>query len=308
MRTITTEGLEQLGYGGTCTVFALDGSSVLKAFRADMPEGNVVGEWGRARAAWEAGVPSAEPCGLVAVTGEGYGLGIVFERMVGSTLAQEVEASELSVEDCAHMLGELLARLHGVRVDPASFEDQRTVFAGYARKLAEPGIDVLTREEAGQLAALYEALPQGAGFVHGDFHAGNVMHDASGRLALIDLEGAGCGHPLLDWSGTWQAYDLIPSLDPNCCAKYVGISADKALAMLDPMLRAYLGTDDESQLIRWSHLMEAFGYAKYACMIARDPNPWIDRPGVAQMVREHVLAHLDDLLAELGRIGVVLSN
>ena len=201
------------------------------------------------------------------------------------------------------MLGELLARLHEVRVDPAAFEDQRTVFSGYARKLAEPGIDVLSQEEAGQVAALYEALPQVTSFIHGDFHAGNVMRNASGELALIDLEGAGCGHPLLDWSGTWQAYDLIPSLDPGCCAKYVGVSADKALAMLDPMLRAYLGTDDEGQLARWHRLMEAFGYAKYACMIVRDPNPWIDRPGVAQMVREHVLAPLDELLGELGLLG-----
>lgn len=304
MRTIAINGLEQLGYGGTCTVFALDDDSALKAFRSDMPEKNVMGEWDRARAAWEAGVPSAEPRELVAADGEGYGLGIVFERMVGSTLAQQVEVDELPVEDCARMLGELLARLHEVRVDPAAFEDQRTVFAGYARKLADSGIDVLTREEAGQLAALYGALPQVAGFVHGDFHAGNVMRDTSGRLALIDLEGAGCGHPLLDWSGTWQAYDLIPSLDPNCCAKYVGISADKALAMLDPMLRAYLGTSDEAALSCWHRLMEAFGYAKYACMIARDPNPWIDRPGVAQMVREHVLAQLDELLGELTVLGV----
>jgi len=248
-------------------------------------------------------VPTAEPRELVEVSGEGFGLGIVFERMAGATLAQQVEADELPVEDCARMLGELLARLHEVRVDPAAFEDQRTVFAGYARKLAEPGIDVLSQEEAGQLAALYEALPQVTSFVHGDFHAGNVMRSASGELALIDLEGAGCGHPLLDWSGTWQAYDLIPSLDPGCCAKYVGVSADKALAMLDPMLRAYLGTDDEGQLARWHRLMEAFGYAKYACMIVRDPNPWIDRPGVAQMVREHVLAPLDELLGELGLLG-----
>jgi|GEM_PF-6960609 len=303
MRDISIESLEQLGYGGTCTVFALDADVALKAFRADMPEKNVMGEWARARAAWEAGVPSAEPRELVEVSGEGFGLGIVFERMAGATLAQQVEADELPVEDCARMLGELLARLHEVRVDPAAFEDQRTVFAGYARKLAEPGIDVLSQEEAGQLAALYEALPQVTSFVHGDFHAGNVMRSASGELALIDLEGAGCGHPLLDWSGTWQAYDLIPSLDPGCCAKYVGVSADKALAMLDPMLRAYLGTDDEGQLARWHRLMEAFGYAKYACMIVRDPNPWIDRPGVAQMVREHVLAPLDELLGELGLLG-----
>lgn len=303
MRDISIESLEQLGYGGTCTVFALDADVALKAFRADMPEKNVMGEWTRARAAWEAGVPSAEPHELVEVSGEGFGLGIVFERMTGMTLAQQVEADELPVEDCARMLGELLARLHEVRVDPAAFEDQRTVFAGYARRLAEPDIDVLSQEEAGQLGALYEALPRVTSFVHGDFHAGNVMRSASGELALIDLEGAGSGHPLLDWSGTWQAYDLIPSLDPGCCAKYVGVSADKALAMLDPMLRAYLGTDDEGQLARWHRLMEAFGYAKYACMIARDPNPWIDRPGVAQMVREHVLAPLDELLGELGLLG-----
>lgn len=302
MRAISIESLEQLGYGGTCTVFALDGGSALKAFRADMPERNVMGEWARASAAWKAGVPSAEPRELVEISGEGFGMGIVFERMAGSTLAQQVETGELPVEDCARMLGELLARLHEVCVDPTAFEDQRTVFSGYARRLAEPGIDILSQEEAGQLAALYEALPQVTSFVHGDYHAGNVMRNASGELALIDLEGAGCGHPLLDWSGTWQAYDLIPSLDPNCCAKYVGISADKALAMLDPMLESYLGTDDEAELARWRRLMEAFGYAKYACMIVRDPNPWIDRPGVAQMVREHVLAQLDDLLGELRRL------
>lgn len=302
MRNVSVDGLCQLGYGGTCTVFAVDGRTILKAFRADMPRVNVTAEYDRACAAWQAGVPCAQPLELVEVVGGGFGLGIVFERLVGSTLAQDVESDELSVGECARLLGELLARLHGAEVSPSAFEDQRSVFAGYSRALAKPGIDVLCEDEAERLASLYEALPPVAGFVHGDFHAGNVMRTASGGLALIDMEGAGLGHPLLDWAGTWQAYDLIPSLDPSCCVKYVGISADKALAMLRPMLEAYLGAPSERVFGAWRHLMEAFGYAKYACMIARDPNPWIDRPAVAQMVRTSVLAHLDGLLDELSLV------
>ena len=302
MRRLSIEGLCQLGYGGTCTVFAIDDQTALKAFRGDIPIGNVRGEYDRACAAWQAGVPSARPFELVEVEGDSYGAGIVFERLVGSTLAQEVESGVLPVGECAHLLGELMAKLHEAEVSPACFEDQRSVFAGYARALANPDIDVLSTDEAERLASLYDALPPLARFIHGDFHAGNVMRTPSGELALIDMEGAGCGHPLLDWAGTWQAYDLIPSLDPSCCAKYVGVSAKKALAMLQPMLEAYLGTSNEQALAPWQRLMAAFGYAKYVCMIAREPNPWIDRPAVAQTVRDNVLAHLDELLGELDRI------
>ena len=106
------------------------------------------GEFDRACAAWQAGVPSARPFELVEVEGESYGAGIVFERLVGSTLAQDVESGVLPVGECARLLGELMAKLHEAEVSPSCFEDQRSVFAGYARALANPDIAVLGADEA----------------------------------------------------------------------------------------------------------------------------------------------------------------
>lgn len=302
MRVVSTDTLPLIGSGGTCDVFSLDDGLALKAFHASMPEENVRAEYTRSCAAWRAGIPMAQPHELVRVSGEAHGLGIIFERLEGSTVAEEVEAGVLDPIDAARRLGEMLRGLHEVEVDPHELADQRAAFAGYSRMLSNPGVDLLRDDEAEGLARLFEALPDRTTFLHGDFHMNNVMHVAGGedRLALIDLAGAGHGHPLLDWAGTFQACRLIPDyVDPTACKRFIGLGADKARSMLVPMMQSYYRTTDEATLSWQYRLMEALGYAKYACMLVREPNPWMDRQLVARQLREHVISRLGELEALL---------
>lgn len=299
MSVISTEGLPRLGAGGTCDVFALDNSLVLKAFRVTMPRANVHEEFRRAMTAWQAGIPTAQPFELVRISGKDLRLGIVFERLEGSTVAEEVEAGILDARDAALRMGRLYRGLHEVRVDTQRFADQQAVFAEYARQLSGASASLLSEDEAESLARLFEALPHHVGFLHGDFHMNNVMHvpdGGKGRFVLIDMAGAGRGHPLLDWACTYQACRLIPDyLDPTACKRFLKISADKARAMLFPMMESYFDTSDEGVPSREYRLMEALGYAKYACMVVREPNPWINKELVASQLREHVISRLDEL-------------
>jgi aminoglycoside/choline kinase family phosphotransferase len=166
--------------------------------------------------------------------------------------------------------------------------------------LSSDTVNLLNEDEAEGLARLFESLPQSSGFLHGDFHMNNVMHvsdEGADRLVLIDMAGAGSGHPLLDWACTYQACRLIPDyFDPTACKRFLRLSADYARAMLHPMMESYFGTSDEEFLSRQYALMEALGYAKYACMVVREPNPWMDRQLVAAQLREHVISRLDSLL------------
>ena len=300
MRVISADGLLCLGSGGTCTVYALDGEHALKAFRDTMPLDNVREEFRRATAAWQAGIPTARPYELVQVLAPTPCYGIVFERLEGSTVAEEVEAGVSDAHDAAVQLGHLLRSLHEVRVDTSVLADQRALFAGYARLLSSNTVNLLNEDEAEGLARLFESLPQSSGFLHGDFHMNNVMHvsdEGADRLVLIDMAGAGSGHPLLDWACTYQACRLIPDyFDPTACKRFLRLSADYARAMLHPMMESYFGTSDEGLLSRQYALMEALGYAKYACMVVREPNPWMDRRLVAAQLREHVISRLDSLL------------
>ncbi|MBQ9059151.1 MAG: phosphotransferase [Atopobiaceae bacterium] len=292
-RQLSITGLEQLGFGGTATTFALSDTSLLKAYPKSYPAENVVREWRRAVGAYGLAVPTAEPLELVSLEEDDFGLGIVFERLSGMTLAQELMTGQTELESVAGRLGRFMRELHSIELRHHDFEDQREVFAHYALRLADKDFAVLERKEAKQLSKLYMTLPQTMSFLHGDLHAANVI-DHTNQLTLIDMEGVGFGHPLLDWAGTWQALELIPSLDPDCCEKYVSLDATTARNLMKPLMQAYFGTSDEKRQSERLRAMEIFGIAKYACMIVRDPNPWIDRASVAQMLREQVLDHSDE--------------
>ena len=303
LETISVSGLRRIGAGGTCTVFALGDSLALKAFHASIPHANILTEYEGTRAAWEAGIPTARPCKVVAIPNEGFGLGVVLERLEGRTVAEEVEDGTTGVLDASRRMGALLRRLHETQVHSPALPNQQAVLAGYARRLSGPEAGLLRDNEAEGLARLFEALPQSDGFLHGDYHMNNVMHVVRGgkdAAALIDLAGAGHGHPLLDWAGTFQACRLIPDyVDPTACKRFIGLGAEKARAMLLPMMESYYDTTDKDTLHRSYRLMEALGYAKYACMVVREPNPWIDRQRVARQLREHVISQLEELMGLL---------
>ena len=310
VRDCSVEELELVGSGGTCSVYSL-GNAVLKAFNPTIPEANVRAEYARASVAWAAGIPTACPHELVRVVGAMPSWGIVFERVEGNTVAEDVETGLLNPVDTARQLGSMLRTLHETNVDPHVFPDQRLVFVGYSRMLPAVYGNLIDEAEAEGVARLFEALPECHGFLHGDFHMNNVMHehDANGdRLVLIDLAGAGSGHPLLDWAGTFQACRLIPDyFDPTACRRFIGLSADKARSMLRPMMESYYQTPDEDALLPKYRLMEALAYAKYACMAVREPNPWMDLQLVASQLREHVLSQIEELTELLATETFCLS-
>ncbi len=147
---------ERLGGGGSSEVFAWGEGRVVKLFLAAYDYA-VERELDLAAAVYRAGVASPEVHGLVEVDGR---RGIVFERVDGPTLLDQLLRSERSSGDVGRELAGVHLAIHAAAV---------------------PGLPDL----AAVLAKRGRVVPAGDIVFHGDFHPGNVIAGPDG-LRTID--------------------------------------------------------------------------------------------------------------------------
>lgn len=138
---------EQVGAGASCRVYAWGEGRVVKVYRRAFVSLAPV-EAARSAAVHAAGVPSPAVHGLVEVDGRP---GLVFERVPGPSLLDQLVRAERSPEDVGAALGALHVALHAL--DAGSLPD-------LADTLVERGV---------------APMPRGSAPFHGDLHPGNVL-------------------------------------------------------------------------------------------------------------------------------------
>lgn len=116
--------------------------------------------------AYEAGVGTPRPFEVVC---SGDAFGVVVEYVRGLGMIKHVVFGSYTPREAGQAMGELMCRLHGVRVTEG--RDVNATFQGYARTL-EP---LLPHDVGRQLVSLVEAIPNSNVLLHGDFHLGNVV-------------------------------------------------------------------------------------------------------------------------------------
>ncbi len=204
-----TDELGQLiGQGATAEIYAWGEDQVLKLVFPSWPRIAVESEAQAARVAAEAGVPTPAVGEIIEVDGR---LGVVFERVDGPSMTEQVVRHPWQLRRAARQSAELHAGIHACKVPQLiSLKDE-------VRWNVEP-TDLLDADVKGGILRRLERLPDGGSLFHGDFYPNNVMMSPRGPLA-IDWSAGRRADPLADVARTWA---LIRMSIPLALAKMKG--------------------------------------------------------------------------------------
>lgn len=177
-----------LSRGNTSNVYALGVDAVIKVPRAGVPDHWIEIEARHAASAHQAGLPAPMILDVFDVDGRPS---IVFERVDGPSMLDELAASPERADALAADMAELQRQLHSAAA-PVELSDLRE---RVARKVeTASGVDPQDRQEA---LELLETLPSGAAVCHGDLHPGNILLGRRGPM-VIDWFDATAGPPIAD--------------------------------------------------------------------------------------------------------------
>jgi uncharacterized protein (TIGR02172 family) len=182
----------RIGQGRTAEIFVWGDKDVLKLFRPEFssPAGSAY-EAKLARAIFATGAPSPSVGEVVEVEGRS---GIVYERIEGPSLEEQIRTRPWLIAHVARTLAETQAATHA-RALPTLPALRQTLLQRIQH--ATPLAPALRATAQSAL----ERLPDGSALCHGDFHPGNVLLSSHGPL-VIDWENATSGHPLADVART----------------------------------------------------------------------------------------------------------
>ncbi|HEX2996691.1 MAG TPA: aminoglycoside phosphotransferase family protein [Anaerolineales bacterium] len=180
-----------IAQGRTAEIYAWDDQHILKLFREWWPSKWVDYEAGIARAVHAAGVPSPAPGEIVEINGRH---GLIYERLEGISMLQEMNARPWLTLKNARLLAELQAQIH-----------QRTILGlpAYKERLAQDirNTSHLREDQRERVLALLATLPDDQKLCHGDFHPGNILLTKRGPV-IIDWLTACTGSPWADVART----------------------------------------------------------------------------------------------------------
>lgn len=179
---------ELIALGRTSEVFAVGSQRVAKVLNADVPA-----HWADAEAAFTTavGVLGVRVPEVHDVTTFGGRAAIVFERISGRSMWEEMLASPTRFDELIHEFVEVQRAIHRAGV-PVGLPSSSSRMCAKIRRLKS--LSMADRSEACDMVL---GLPSGAALLHGDLHPGNVLMSADGPV-VIDWFDATIGHPITD--------------------------------------------------------------------------------------------------------------
>jgi len=182
---------QMIARGRTAEIFAWKDNQVLKLFLDWCPAHWAQGEALITQAVHQAGLPVPAVEGIVDVDGR---RGIIFERVEGHSMLEELISKPWRIAHFARMLAELHTTLHSCEL-PGLPSRRERLESDIRAAAALP-----THLKEAALQALAE-LPDGSAVCHGDFHPDNIIMSSKGPI-IIDWITATQGNPLADVART----------------------------------------------------------------------------------------------------------
>lgn len=165
---------------------------VLKLYRDWAQPSWVEFELKMARVVCQAGIPAPRVFGDLVEIGGRHG--ILYEKLEGRSMLDEMKSHPAQLPQYAQTLGRLHAEMHA---QPAADLPDKHLQTGWDLNHAEPLPEALRPK----VLALLESLPRGDRLCHGDYHPHNVLMTPKGP-AIIDWMTANCGSPSADVART----------------------------------------------------------------------------------------------------------
>ncbi len=204
-----------IAQGRTAEVYAWDDGHILKLYRDWCPPYWVDYEARIARAVYESGVPSPAAGEVVEVNGR---RGLVYERLDGISMLQEMSTRPWTLLKHARSLADLQARVNQESISGLPlYKDRLRQDIHNTAHLSEN-----LRKKA---LALLNQLPDGQNLCHGDFHPGNILITRRGPV-VIDWMTACAGS---SWGDVTRTHLLLT----------IGAKADKQ--QVNPLIKMVVG-------------------------------------------------------------------
>jgi uncharacterized protein (TIGR02172 family) len=231
--------------GRTAEIYPWDDGHILKLYRDWCPADWVEYEARIARAVYAAGIPSPAAEEIVEVNGQ---RGLVYERLDGISMLQDMNARPWMILKHARTLAELHVKIHQQSIEGLPSYRERLEFD--IRK-----VSLVSDEMREKVLARLKGLPEGSKLCHGDYHPGNVLITSRGPV-VIDWMTACCGNP---WTDVARTHMIL-----NIGAKAAGKQVHLVIRMFIKLFsRTYLNRylarvpDNNHELHRWLPIISA---------------------------------------------------
>lgn len=202
---------------------------VLKLFYEGLPEHQIEAEYQAGLIVRRAGIPAPAP---IARIRHGERMGIVYEKVAGTTMLAALAQRPGEVADRAGQMAALHAHMHS---RPASGLPAQKMLLG--ERIGQASL--LTNEEKARVLALLDRLPDGDRLCHGDYHPDNIILGAGDEQAwIIDWMTGMSGHPAGDAARTALLlhYGTVPD---GASEEVVEWLARMRAELLEEYLRTY---------------------------------------------------------------------
>ena len=297
MRSVSIEGLTELGSGANGKVYRLTRDEMIKVFRPGITLRQIEEERNAARKTFLLGIPCAIAFDTVKV-GDCYGT--VYEMLNAATLVERVRENPGRLEELAAASAALLKELHDTEVPAGQMlRADRKIHADIDAVAAD-----FTPDEVQKLHALFNSIPDMSRFVHNDYHAKNLMETGDGELMLIDLGDAGAGNPLYDLIHCSMVYRFIGTsgkahTDDDLC--FIGLTYGEMRRFWKVFIETYFGSAERAATV--DAALEPYAKMMYCIVAMAHPLlPASYHPAYANMVRDGVLSRYDELIGSLAGI------
>lgn len=193
--------------GFDCEVFAWGDARVVKLFDCSTPASRVDEQFRIAKAVHAAGLKAPAAFEILQIDDR---RGIVYERIDGRSLFDDVQSKPWTLFAAAKRMAELHARIH-----EAKAPSEWPTWKHRIRKKIEANASLSERDRR-RAAESLAALPDGDAVCHGDIHPANILCTADGVMA-VDWGGATRGHPLGDvaWTVRLMEQAQLPTWAPR---------------------------------------------------------------------------------------------
>lgn len=239
-RRVSVEGCEIIGQGANGAVYRTDPDTVVKVYLNPNSLAEIEHEREVAKKALLLGIPTAISYDVVKV-GDHYAS--MFEMLNAKSFSNLLAESPEKVGEYAEMYVDLMKQIHATEVPAGQLPDQREAVIGWLDLLD----GALPAETLKKLRVLFEAIPHSNMMIHGDYHTKNIMLQ-NDEVILIDMDTLAVGHPILEFSGIYNAYLGFSALDKRATSDFLGFPYETAVILWKETLRLYYGTDDENVL------------------------------------------------------------
>ena len=256
LREISVEGCELIGSGGYGKVYRIDPETIVKVYNPTVSLDMVQLERNVAQKAFLKGVPTAISFDVVKCA-DSYG--VVFELLDAKTVAQIIDEDPSLVREMGKKSAEMLKSIHNIVVEDEALPSRKSEALEWHKKIAP----YLTQEEADEILAFIQNMPDSKIFLHGDFNSKNIMVNGD-EFLLIDIGDAACGHPVFDVAGLILAYLYLPQSKMPEEDRYhlLGFHLSDAAAMLNAMFSTYFGFDPSDTAAMGKYIQMIMPYSQ----------------------------------------------